>query len=339
MSTSRTLHCDRNACPADRRAHPAPRGRAAAARHGPLRRRHHGAGRAARRLRAQPASACAIRGISTRRRAGAARRACGAHARRSRAGAGAAPHDAPLQFRHAARQAVVVRARRRRSLLCRRAGRDRASPTTATSPRTPPRWSRSTTTCCRRSPTAARRREPDAPTVRRELTPTSSRTYKVTYGDAEAAFAKAAHVFHEELWQHRGAAPSDRGPRHPRGIPRRRRRHDGLGLDPEGARSVPVADRAARPRREPAARRHARRRRRLRAEALRLSGGRRGGGGGEAHCGARSNGSRTGASISPTPRRSATSTGRSTSRSMPTARSSASAASCCTTSAPMRCRT
>ena len=32
-----------------------------------------------------------------------------------------------------------------------------SSPTTATSPRTPPRWSRSTTTCCRRSPTAARR--------------------------------------------------------------------------------------------------------------------------------------------------------------------------------------
>jgi len=28
----------------------------------------------------------------------------------------------------------------------------------------------------------------------------------VVYGDAEAAFNKAAHVFHEELWQHRGAA-------------------------------------------------------------------------------------------------------------------------------------
>ncbi|MGH8735511.1 MAG: xanthine dehydrogenase family protein molybdopterin-binding subunit, partial [Burkholderiales bacterium] len=31
-------------------------------------------------------------------------------------------------------------------------------------------------------------------------------SYKVAYGDPDAAFAKAAHVFHEDLWQHRGAA-------------------------------------------------------------------------------------------------------------------------------------
>jgi aerobic carbon-monoxide dehydrogenase large subunit len=47
---------------------------------------------------------------------------------------------------------------------------------------------------------------PNAPAVRRELNSNIAATYKVAYGDAVAAFGKAAHVFHEELWQHRGAA-------------------------------------------------------------------------------------------------------------------------------------
>jgi carbon-monoxide dehydrogenase large subunit len=47
---------------------------------------------------------------------------------------------------------------------------------------------------------------PDAPAVRRELNSNIAAVYKVAYGDAEAAFSKADHVFHEELWQHRGAA-------------------------------------------------------------------------------------------------------------------------------------
>src|SRR3979490_2290716 len=46
----------------------------------------------------------------------------------------------------------------------------------------------------------------DAPPGRRELNSNIAATYKVAYGDGEAAFGKAAHVFHEELWQHRGAA-------------------------------------------------------------------------------------------------------------------------------------
>ena len=46
----------------------------------------------------------------------------------------------------------------------------------------------------------------DAPAVRRELNSNVAATYKVTYGDADAAFAKAPHVFQEQLWQHRGAA-------------------------------------------------------------------------------------------------------------------------------------
>jgi carbon-monoxide dehydrogenase large subunit len=47
---------------------------------------------------------------------------------------------------------------------------------------------------------------PGAPAVRRELNSNIAAVYKVAYGDAEAAFAKAAHTFHEDLWQHRGAA-------------------------------------------------------------------------------------------------------------------------------------
>ena len=120
--------------------------------------------------------------------------------------AAAAAHAAPLQFRHAARPVLAVRARRRRGLLCRRADRARGCRQPLSSPRTRPRWSRSTTTCCRRSRTAARlaRR-----TRRRSVassTPTSSPPTRSPIGDADAAFAKAAHVFHEELWQHRGAA-------------------------------------------------------------------------------------------------------------------------------------
>ena len=60
-------------------------------------------------------------------------------------------------------------------------------------------------------------------------------TYKVEFGDVDAAFAKAAHVFKQELWQHRGAAHSieargtaRRAARRPtaasRCTPRRRRR-------------------------------------------------------------------------------------------------------------------
>ena len=52
---------------------------------------------------------------------------------------------------------------------------------------------------------------PDAPPVRRELKSNVITSYKVAFGDAEAAFANAAHVFHEDLWQHRGAGHSIEG--------------------------------------------------------------------------------------------------------------------------------
>jgi carbon-monoxide dehydrogenase large subunit len=52
---------------------------------------------------------------------------------------------------------------------------------------------------------------PDAPPVRRELKSNTIASYRVAYGDAEGAFAKAAHVFHEDFWQHRGAGHSIEG--------------------------------------------------------------------------------------------------------------------------------
>jgi carbon-monoxide dehydrogenase large subunit len=54
-------------------------------------------------------------------------------------------------------------------------------------------------------------RAEEAPPVRRELRSNRVISYKVGYGDIEAAFATAAHVLHEELWVHRGAAHSMEG--------------------------------------------------------------------------------------------------------------------------------
>jgi aerobic carbon-monoxide dehydrogenase large subunit len=50
-----------------------------------------------------------------------------------------------------------------------------------------------------------------APGVRRELGSNKIISYTVAYGDIDAAFAKAAHVLHEDLWIHRGAAHSMEG--------------------------------------------------------------------------------------------------------------------------------
>jgi carbon-monoxide dehydrogenase large subunit len=57
-------------------------------------------------------------------------------------------------------------------------------------------------------PVADVRRAAGGPLVRRELTSNVIRTYDVGFGDADAAFANAAHVFRQELWQHRGGAHS-----------------------------------------------------------------------------------------------------------------------------------
>ena len=50
-----------------------------------------------------------------------------------------------------------------------------------------------------------------APAVRRELASNAVISYKVAYGDIDAAFAKAAHVVHDDLWMHRGAGHSMEG--------------------------------------------------------------------------------------------------------------------------------
>ncbi len=44
------------------------------------------------------------------------------------------------------------------------------------------------------------------PLVRRELNSNVAARYQVAYGDAASAFAGAARIFREELWQHRGSA-------------------------------------------------------------------------------------------------------------------------------------
>ncbi|HKO71423.1 MAG TPA: xanthine dehydrogenase family protein molybdopterin-binding subunit [Bradyrhizobium sp.] len=50
--------------------------------------------------------------------------------------------------------------------------------------------------------------EPGAPTVRRELSSNILNTLKVAYGDIDVAFGNAAHVFSDELLQHRGCGQS-----------------------------------------------------------------------------------------------------------------------------------
>ena len=162
---------------------------------------------------------------------------------------GQAPHDAAFQFRHAARPDVVLRARRRRGLLCGRAGRDRhrRQPLHRRGRRRAGR--RRLRSPARGRPIAARRSQPGAPAVRRELNSNTVATYKVNFGDPDAAFAKAAHVFHDRPLAAPRRRPSDRRPRHPRRIPSRHRRPHGLGLDPEGARPVPDDHLAVRHRR------------------------------------------------------------------------------------------
>jgi carbon-monoxide dehydrogenase large subunit len=48
----------------------------------------------------------------------------------------------------------------------------------------------------------------NGPPVRRELNSNIVTTYKVSFGDTDAAFRRAAHVLRQDLWQHRGAAHS-----------------------------------------------------------------------------------------------------------------------------------
>ena len=159
---------------ADRSARQPRRGPAAAARRAPLHRRHRGAGRAARRLRAQPASACRDPRRREGRGAGAAGRARRAHPRRPRAGDGQAPHDAALEFRHAARPHVVLRARRRRGVLRGRAGgdRDRRQPLHRRGRRRAGR--RRLRPPARGRPTAARRSRPARRRCAASSTPTPS---------------------------------------------------------------------------------------------------------------------------------------------------------------------
>ncbi len=62
-----------------------------------------------------------------------------------------------------------------------------------------------------------------APPVRREVSSNVISSYRLGYGDVDAAFANATHVFRESFWPHRGAGHSIEG----RGIAVEYRRSDG----------------------------------------------------------------------------------------------------------------
>ena len=129
-----------------------------------------------------------IRNVAKAGRAGAAGRARGAHARRSRAGAGAAAHDCGTRT-PAIRSTPSGRSRSPTARSPMSASRSRSWwREAATSPRTRPRWSRSITRRCRRPPIAAKPRV-RAPAVRREITSNIIASFKVSYGDVAAAFA------------------------------------------------------------------------------------------------------------------------------------------------------
>ena len=190
-----------------------------------------------------------------------------------------APHGAAFQLRHAARQGLAVRARRRRGRPTSASRWRWCWRTTATSPRTPRRWS---TVDYEPLPFVADvRTAKDSAPIRRELTTNVITTYKVAFGDVDAAFAKAAHVFKQELWQHRGAAHSIEA----RGLLAELRQTDGgitVHASTQKAHDLAAdADLADGLRPEPP-RRRPRHRRRLRRQALRLFRGRRRDGGGEA---------------------------------------------------------
>ncbi len=176
---------------------------------------------------------------------------------------------------------------------------------------------------------------PGAAKVRNEM-PNVLASFRVGYGDTDAAFKGAAHIFRQELWQHRGSGHPLEG----RGVAVENRVGGGrarrLGLDPDAERSLPRLGLAARSRRDDAARAHARCRRRLRAQILRLSRGCRRRRGIEA---ARPLARLGRGPARAFPRRDPGArpvSGRSRSRSMRRRASAASAARCCTTRAPMR---
>jgi len=124
-------------------------------------------------------------------------------------------------------------------------------------------------------PVAVDCRAERAPPVRRELHSNAVISYKVTYGDVDAAFAKAAHVVRDDLWMHRGAGHSMEG----RGILAQiSDRETTIWASTQKAHDLrtAIADYIDLDE-KPAARGDTRRRRRLWTEALRLSRGHRGG--------------------------------------------------------------
>ena len=82
------------------------------------------------------------------------------------------------------------------------------SPITATSPRTRRRWWMSITSRCPPSSDCRDALAPDAPRVHRRSPHNLLAEFSMGFGDVDGAFAGAAHVFRESLWQHRGGSHS-----------------------------------------------------------------------------------------------------------------------------------
>ena len=126
------------------------------------------------------------------------RRHAAAHRHRHDPDAGAQPGDQDA--------AHPDRAGPRRGLLRRPDRRRRGCRQPLRSPRTPPRRSRSTTSRCRRSSDARDAVKPGAPRAHSDLAANIAAFVPMSYGDVDAAFKNAPHVFEEEMELHRGAA-------------------------------------------------------------------------------------------------------------------------------------
>ena len=76
---------------------------------------------------------------------------------------------------------------------------------------------------------------PGAPSVRREIPSNVVSTYRIGFGDVDAAFRAAAHLLRETFWPHRGGAHSIEGRGHSGRASGHGRFARRLRLDPEGA--------------------------------------------------------------------------------------------------------
>ena len=145
-----------------------------------------------------------IRAVRTDGGAQAPRRASRARLRRP-AGAAAPQCAAAVRAEPGDHRALhALCAGEHRGGLCRRAGRGGGGRHAATSPRMPRPWSRSTTSRCPGVSDCVAAMEPGSPRAHAGAKSNVAARVPITVGDADAAFAKAAHVVRERIFIHRG---------------------------------------------------------------------------------------------------------------------------------------